>query len=90
MRRIYKYPLHISHSQTVAIHDGAKVLHVDNQYGVLTMWAEVNVSDTNPTVYETVYVVGTGNPVPDMAKHHLGSVIIDPFVWHVYAEDLSK
>lgn len=88
MQTIYKYPLEITDKQTIAIHNGAKVLHIGNQHGILTMWAEVDAAETNPIVYETLYIVGTGNPVPDMARHHLGSAIIDPFVWHVYAEDL--
>ena len=63
-----------------------RVVHVgpdSTALTILTVWAEVDVSDS-PTVPTAPYrVFGTGHPIPDEAEH-VGSVPVGPFVWHLY------
>lgn len=82
MRTIHKYPLAITDAQILPVQVNAMPLHVDNQNGQLTLWMEVD-SD-RAFLAKTVYVVGTGNPIPRDAKVYVGSAIVSPFVWHVY------
>jgi hypothetical protein len=80
--RIWKFRLEITDSQQVKMPEGARVIHVGlDPQGELCMWAEVMVQ--NKQTERTIYVVGTGHVVSPNAKY-LGSVTMNPFVWHVY------
>ena len=82
MKRIFKYSLDVVDMQTVVMPEHARILSVANQHGNLCLWAEVDTD--NHTEDRVISVYGTGNPLPDNQGHFVGSVIIDPFVWHVY------
>lgn len=82
MRTIYKYKLEITDQQLLTIPEQPHFLHVGEQDGELMLWAEVD-SEKEKTNFE-VYVCGTGNPIPEKAKHYLGTVQIEIFVWHVF------
>ncbi len=41
------------------------------------------VDPNEPEQTHGIYVVGTGHPVPENVNF-IGSVIAEPFVWHVY------
>jgi hypothetical protein len=90
--RIFKYPLKVTDVQTVSMPAGAKLLSVMLQYKALYVWARVDPS--GPLVERTFYVVGTGNPLPDedavWDPAYLGSVIDDPFVWHVFVGSMER
>jgi hypothetical protein len=47
------------------------------------LWAEVN--PTAPMVERFFTVCGTGFDVPPEAEY-VGTVFMDPFVWHVYED----
>ena len=81
---IWKFPLAITDIQEAEMPHGAKILHVDNQDGIPTMWAEVDTRQV--MVKRIIAVVGTGNPMSDAAAmgNHVGSVLMPPFVWHIY------
>lgn len=84
-RRIHKYPLTLADHQTVYIPTDAPcaaVLHVAFQENVLCLWAEVDLELSTMPV--EVFVVGTGNPMPDGAHMYLGTVQANGLVWHVY------
>lgn len=85
-RRIYKYPLAICDMQEVHTHHRARLLCVDLQVGRPQIWAEVDT--TAPTASLSVYVVGTGNPIPDEATTYVDSFQMyeGALVWHVYAD----
>ena len=83
MKTIYKYPIQITDKQDVGMPECANVIHVGlDPQGTPCIWAEV-VTERSLRIYE-VFVVGTGNPIPSVAKNHLGSFVQGPFVWHVY------
>jgi len=85
-RRIFKYPLELTDHQTITIRSFTPcmdVLHVDMQNDTITLWAENDV--TGPEVEIDVFIVGTGNPMPNGAILHIGTVVdAHGFVWHVF------
>jgi hypothetical protein len=87
VKTIWKYPLNGTDAR-LAIPGGAKILHVDQQADVPTLWAEVDPA--SPTVSRTFRVIGTGQPFPDDWPDdrwdYLGTAIVmsDRIVLHVY------
>jgi len=57
-------------------------LRVMIQEESVCLWYETVNSPVNPRDC-TIFVVGTGNPVPSKATY-VDSVIDGPFVWHIY------
>lgn len=90
MNVIYKYLIPLRASEVVHTFDlpqGAKVVHVgaQDQENVL-IWVEQQEKAFAHGVRQRSFrVYGTGHPIdPVEVKEHVGSVVIDPFVWHVY------
>jgi hypothetical protein len=61
--RIYMYPLEVTDRQTVRMQDRARILTVQEQDGVLCLWALVDPDA--PLLRREILIVGTGHPVPD-------------------------
>lgn len=81
-RRIWKYDLAITDRQTLHLPRDAELLLVDQQQGRLRLWALVDATaDHEPRLFA---IYGTGHPLPDNPGLHLGTVVIDPYVWHVF------
>lgn len=82
-QHIYKYPLAVVEDQNILMPAGAKVLHVAEQHGVLTLWARVNTD--NPDEFHTILIRGTGDVYPTYA-HHLGTVLLNDgyLVLHIF------
>ena len=80
-RTIHKYPI-ATPLAGIAAPRGWRVLTVQMQDDVPTIWAEVNPD----AVWDThlIEVVGTGHPLPDEPRTYLGTVQRGPLVWHVY------
>ena len=83
-RTILKYPLQVTDRQTVALPRGAKVLSVQDQRGILCLWALV-ATDAE-IVNVDIRIHGTGHELPDDASAyaHLGTVQQGQYVWHVF------
>lgn len=68
--------------------DGAQVVSVQLQDGIICVWAIVE-TDYMPQPHE-FSIFGTGQPLPEafnpnrLAERHLASVQQGPFVWHVF------
>ena len=89
MQRIWKYALMTpSDQQSVSLPIGAKVLCVQMQHGLATVWALVE-EDAGVGAMTTFYMFGTGHPIPlhlqEMIEY-VGTVQQDMFVWHVFKE----
>lgn len=83
MKTIYKYrlALHADGPQLFQLPDGATVLSVGIcPLGQLAMWIYVDMSKA--CTQREFVVVGTGHPVPD-GLEFIGTVVSDPFVWHI-------
>lgn len=75
-KRIFKYTFS---AVTLFLPKGAEVILVGNQHGP-TVWAIVNDLETQLEEYS---IFGTGQSPPP-AENHVGSVICNEFVWHVF------
>lgn len=49
------------------------------------MWAEVEDSDIREDV--VIEVMGTGNEYKEANRKFIGSVVMPPFVWHVFIKE---
>ena len=78
--RIYKYQLLLGVT-TIKLPESFQVLHIGEQNGLLMMWVEQDLNELK--IPYTFHVIGTGYPVKSYMQH-IGSVVMDPFVWHVY------
>ncbi len=87
MRTVWKTKINMSEKTIHEVPEGAKLLHVDEQYAMMHAWWEVD--DDKPLTAVTTVIVGTGNEVPEMQDDHLVHVGTIPtaggaFVWHIY------
>jgi hypothetical protein len=88
MRTIFKYPVELAHAFQLELPRGAKFINLgqDTRYSEkISLWFEVDTEEQDRTT-RTFYIVGTGQPIPAAATQHIGSVIMLPFVWHIYEE----
>jgi hypothetical protein len=83
VRTIYKYPLELKSTQTLQIRNGSIPLHVGKDpQGFICLWCEVHEHALN--VPAVIHMVGTGQPLPNEAQMHIGSITVGEFVWHFY------
>jgi hypothetical protein len=82
---VWKFTLSVKDEQEIAMPSVSEPLHVARQNGELCLWAHVR-PDT-PIVLRKFYVTGTGNPTPD-AANYIGTVRSNPFVWHIWEEQV--
>jgi hypothetical protein len=81
-KTIWKFIVDITRLQTIIMPIGAEILHVDVQHDLICLWAMVDPNAARePRVIE---VVGTGHSMPNEERKHLGTVLMDPFVWHIF------
>ena len=84
IRAVWKYPLDLASSQTLALPVGAEIIHVGiDRFNAICMWATVNPKVTN-TEHRVFNIVGTGAVELTDAMTHVGSVVQGDFVWHVF------
>lgn len=79
---IFKYRLDIENLQIIEMPIGAQILHVDNQRGELCLWALVTPGMI--TKDRVIEIIGTGQPMDDYSRKHIGSAVVGPYVWHVF------
>lgn len=79
---IHKYVLETKERQFVEMPFGAKILSVGEQNGALCLW--VMVDPEKPHEDRGIEIIGTGNTTPDGRRNFIGTVVIEPFVWHVF------
>ena len=85
---IYKYTLALEDEQVIQMPAHAEILSVANQNGNLCLWAKVIPS--NKLELYKIYIVGTGNPADHVENNYfIGTVIMNPFVWHIFLEDFE-
>lgn len=83
MRTVYKFqPSSWLPEFDLSIQVGARLLRVDNQGGLPTLWAEVDPDA--PRRPRHFVQVGTGGQVPEGMHSYIGTYFVPPFVWHVY------
>jgi hypothetical protein len=78
---VLKWPVPVD-GQPHAI-GGGDVLHVGVQLAVRDVCVWTLELEATPAPSRNVQVFATGEPV-DVRHRHIGSVIWDPYVWHVF------
>jgi len=88
---IWKFPVRYNDFADVEMPAGAKLLHVDEQYGTPCIWALVDPQQEKET--RRFRLAGTGHPidVPVDKLHHVGSYLTTwgQLVFHLF-EILSE
>ena len=83
-------------SQEIKVPVGFKPLHVDFQddegsgFSINSLYVWGEVFPENPVEPISMYIVGTGQEVPDgVSKHYkyIGTAVSASWVWHVYVQD---
>jgi hypothetical protein len=82
MKVIYKFTLG-NPASYISMPNGAKILCVQMQHGMLCLWAIVDTSKPS-TATRKIYVFGTGNELPDLPLEYIGTVQDYEYVWHVF------
>lgn len=91
IKKIFKYPLRLirlTDTQTIQIPNGSTLLWVAVQNDVICLWAMVDPEQAMTT--RTIVIIGTGNPICDMALDYVGTVMQGPYVWHVFEDKEPK
>jgi hypothetical protein len=82
--KIYKYPLANEDEQFVQMQPNPHILCVQEQNGVITVWAEVD--ELIPPTSRKFYIYGTGLRIDTKGKTYIGTVQRNGFVWHIFTE----
>jgi hypothetical protein len=84
MKAIHKFPLFGTPGSQIIMNmpAGAKLLTMQLQGGVPTIWAEVDTD--NPMEPRKIATFGTGWELPEEPGQYVGTFQEGPFVWHVY------
>ena len=87
MKTIWKYvvPVGLGDNLEISIPKGYKVLTVQMQGGVPTIWVELD--PLNPEVSAYFRWIGTGHNLPDYSTSYIGTVQIDWIVLHLFEID---
>ncbi len=85
MKKIYKNVLEPIDKQTFHLQKGAKIITAREQFNNICIWFEFD-TDIVEVEERTIFVVGTGNTMPQEAVNYLGTAQIHGgnLVFHVY------
>lgn len=92
--RVWKYELKTTDRQVIELPSQHQVLHVDEDPqggGRLALWAAVRPVPDQELYRLEIVIFGTGHAFPvegDMS--HLGSVVSQGFVWHVFRDHANE
>lgn len=86
MLAVWKFPVRFNDLTDVEMPDGAKILHVNDQYGVLCIWALVDPQQKKEI--RQFRLAGTGHPISMPADKliHVGSYLTagGQLVFHLF------
>lgn len=90
MKKVYKYKIDLSHTQSIMLPLGTLFLSVQLQLGCLTMWCLVSPQEKIESQHQ-IYIFGTGHEVdcPETSIY-LGTVQEGNFVWHLFSPTIIK
>jgi len=88
MKTIYKYEFQITDEQTIEMPEGSKILSIQKQHGCFYIWAMVDTDKQKEPF--SIAIIGTGNPLWCTDYDYAGTIIADPFVWHLFYKSRYK
>lgn len=86
MKTIHKFTHQLTDIMQLHIPVGGRFLKVGRDTrntDELAFWFEVD-TEQSETTRRSFFLTGTGHPVPKGAKTYLDSVMMTPFIWHIY------
>lgn len=86
-RVIYKYPVPITDAFELELPYGARICLFATQEASLEpqLWIEHSATGDMRMVTRRFRLFGTGHRIDNADRMaHVGSVIVEPFVWHLY------
>ena len=87
MKTIYKYEFDIDDRQELFLPRSAEIIHAGlDPNGTPCLWAIVNKHDQELKTV-TLYIRGTGHPLPEVPLKHLATINQGPFMWHVFTNE---
>lgn len=86
MKKIWKFPLAIP-TTTIQIPYSGRILCFQCQFGIPTVWIELNDGDQLKKT-ERLHIVPTGMPF-DSSWLYVGTALDGQFVWHLYSEPVK-
>jgi hypothetical protein len=88
MQKVFKYPLEVTDIQNLSLPEGAIIRTAMEQCGSLCIWAEIDTEmvKQNRNETRTIYVIGTGHPMPDEELRYINSVSMSSgnLIFHIY------
>ena len=88
MYKIFKYPLDVTDVQTLKLPVGATILTAMNQFETICIWAKISTTSYDAKKFRdrTIYIFGTGNPVPNVEMKYINSVALEGgrLIFHVF------
>lgn len=89
MKKIYKYELPIGGGAITIDDPIEKVLSVQSQHGVPTMWAMIDFDLPNKSTH--IISVGTGWEIAAGVDEYIGTVQDEHgFVWHYFSQEVRE
>jgi len=84
---VYKYPMLEVNTQIIDLPKDASVLHIDEQFGRISMWCEIDTEvGLEP---RTFHIYGTGHTIANReGLSFLQTIVVagGTFVWHIFEE----
>ena len=82
MRTIHKFELAVIGEQIISIPSSAIILDIQEQNGVICLWAELDDSDIK--FDRNIYMTGTGQEINFVTIVYIATVQKGGLVWHFY------
>jgi hypothetical protein len=84
MITIYKYQFEIENFVFIEMHKNAKILSVQMQNDIPTIWAIVQTDNVKEK--RRFFIIGTGQPFNQNVwiSGFIGTIQQPPFVWHIF------
>jgi len=79
---VHKVHIPVQDEVNIVMPADAKVVMVGDQDDLIAVWFE---HDNGPLTTRTIYIHGTGHPIP-AGRKHIGSVQQRVYVWHLYED----
>ena len=79
---VYKYEVPMVDVFTLPLPAAAKILFFGAQGGGLFDWVLLNPG--MPATERKLRLAGTGHPIEETIRRHIGSAQQGPFVWHLF------
>jgi len=88
-RRIWKYPLQLTDTQTVEMPEGAQILTAQRQGQTLCLWALVDCEPELPKQNREIEIIGTGNPIIEAPRRYIATVQMQggSLWWHIFERE---